>query len=135
MPVSLRYLIERSKNKKVRITWRSLTRAPVSLAKTFDAFERDNFNTLRKVPLACERLTAKEWQRWLAYLVHHGLTHHYFALLEVIPSKRFSVKRKFPRRDIRTNKYLNHPYWLWQSKSSVLRNLKKMESYAMGLRE
>jgi hypothetical protein len=128
MPVSMAYLIEKWKDKKIKVTYTSLTRKPLLLKRAFEIYAKYNLKGKFKTPLACKRVSKEEEQRWHNWLHEKGYTHFYYAIVEVRPSNKFEFKMNFPKRDIRTDKYLRK-YWLWMSYSMILRKLKKCEEF------
>ncbi|MBI2007351.1 MAG: methyltransferase [Candidatus Blackburnbacteria bacterium] len=129
MPVTMKYLIKKWKNKKIKVTFNSLTSDPVSLEKHFKIYDKYNLEQAKfKTPLFCKPVTKKEYQKWRSWLKERGYTHFYYAFVEVSPSNKFKFKMNFPKKDIRTDRYLTR-YWLWMSYPTILKSLKKCENF------
>ena len=128
MPASMDYLKRKWKNNKIKIIFNSLTSSPVSLEKSFEIYARYNLKQPQfKTPLSCTPITKKEEQEWHKWLNERGYTHFYYALVEAQSSNKFEFKISFPKKDIRTDRYLTK-YWLWMSYPTILKQLKKCES-------
>lgn len=128
MPVSIEYLKRRWKNKNVRVIFNSLTSDPVSLEKSFEIYAKYNLEQPKfKTPLSCNPVKKKEEQKWHTWLKVRGYTHVYYAFVEVRPSNKFGFKMNFPKKDIRTDRYLTR-YWLWMSYPTILKKLGMCES-------
>jgi len=128
-PVSIKYLKEKWKKKKIKITYNSLTSSPVSLEKSFQIYAKYNLNNPEfRTPLSHKPVTKKEEERWHKWLRNNGQTHFYYANLEVKPAKNFRLKMIFPEKNIRTDRYLTR-YWLWMSYQLIVKRLKKCEKY------
>ena len=127
IPVSMEYLKRKWKNKKIKVIFNSLTNNPVLLRKSFEIFDKYNLNQPGfKTPLSCIPITKKEEQRWKNWLGERGYTHFYYAVVEVYQSSKFEFKMNFPRKDIRTDRYLTRD-WLWISYPTILKKLAKCE--------
>lgn len=127
MPVTMEYLIKKWKSKKVKVTFNSHTSDPVSLKKSFEIYAKYNLEQAKfKTPLSCKPVSRKEERKWHDWLQERGYTHFYYAFVEVRPSSKFEFKMNFPKKDIRTDRYLTR-YWLWMSYPTILKMLKKCE--------
>lgn len=128
MPVTMEYLVQKWSNKKIKVVFNSLTSDPVSLEKSFEIYAKYNLEQAKfKTPLSCKPITKKEEQRWHNWLKDRGYTHFYYAFVEVRPNNKFEFKNNFPKKDIRTDRYLTR-YWLWMSYSKILKMLEKCEA-------
>jgi len=127
MPVTMEYLIKKWKDKKIKVDFNSLSSDPVSLQKSFEIYAKYNLEQPKfKTPLSCKPVTKKEEQKWHDWLKERGYTHFYYAFVEVRPNNKFEFKMNFPKKDIRTDRYLTR-YWLWMSYPKILKMLKKCE--------
>jgi len=79
-----------------------------------------------KTPLSSSPVTKKEEQKWDNWLKERGYTHFYYAFVKVSPSNKFEFKMNFPKKDIRTDRYLTR-YWLWMGYQTILKRLAKCE--------
>lgn len=128
LPVSMEYLKRKWKDKKIKVVFNSLTSDPVSLKKSFEIYAKYNLEQPKfKTPLSCTPVTKKEEQQWQNWLKERGYTHFYYAIVEVYPSNNFKFKMNFPKKDIRTDRYLTR-YWLWMSYQTILKRLAKCEA-------
>ncbi|MEK6616398.1 MAG: methyltransferase, partial [Bacteroidota bacterium] len=127
MPASMDCLKRKWKNNKIKVIFNSLTNSPVSLEKSFEIYAKYNIEQPQfKTPLSFMPVTKKEEQKWHEWLKERGYTHFYYAHVEVHPSNKFEFKMNYPKKDIRTDRYLTR-YWLWMSYPTILKQLKKCE--------
>ncbi len=127
MPVTMEYLVKKWGGKKIKVNFNSLTSDPVSLQKSFEIYAKYNLEQPKfKTPLSCKPVSRKEELKWHDWLRERGYTHFYYAFVEVRPSSKFEFKMNFPKKDIRTDRYLTR-YWLWMSYPAILEKLKKCE--------
>jgi release factor glutamine methyltransferase len=128
-PVSMHYLMQKWRDKPVRAHFLSLTTEPLPLEKVFAVYDKYNLSSPAfRTPLSVKPVTAAEEKRWHAWLKQHGHTHCYYGIVTVEPARKFSFKLEFPKRDIRTDRYLTR-YWLWMSYPTILKKIKVAESY------
>ncbi|MFA5126896.1 MAG: HemK2/MTQ2 family protein methyltransferase [Patescibacteria group bacterium] len=128
MPVTMRYLKEKWQDKKIKVIFNSLTKDPVSLKKSFEIYDKYNLeNPKFKTPLSCKPITKEEELKWYNWLKKKDYTHFYYAFVEMKPDHKFSLKMGFPKKDIRTDRYLTR-YWLWMSYPTILNRLEKCEN-------
>lgn len=129
MPVTMEYLVKKWRDKKIKVNFNSLTSDPVSLEKSFEIYAKYNLEQAKfKTPLSCKPVTKREEQKWHDWLKERGFTHFYYAFVEARPSDKFELKMNFPKKDIRTDRYLTR-YWLWMSYPKILKMLKKCEDF------
>ncbi|MBI4163448.1 MAG: methyltransferase domain-containing protein [Candidatus Aenigmarchaeota archaeon] len=127
IPVSMEYLKRKWKDKEVKAIFNSLTLDPVSLEKSFKVYSKVNLeNPKIKTPLSVKTVTKNEEGRWHNWLKERGYTHFYYAFVQVNPSDKFEFKMNFPKKDIRTDRYLTR-YWLWMSYQTILKKLEFCE--------
>ena len=128
LPVSMEYLRRKWKDKKIKVIFNSLTSDPVSLEKSFEIYSKYNLEQPKfKTPLSFKTVTKKEEKAWHKWLNERGYTNFYYAFVEVYPSNKFEFKLNFPKKDIRTDRYLTR-YWLWMGYQTILDRLKKCET-------
>lgn len=129
LPASMIYLKSKWKNKGIRVLFTSLTSHPLLAKKVFEIYAKYNFeNPKFKTPLETSEVIISEEQAWHKWLIDKGYTHFYYALVEVKPSSKFELNINFPKKDIRTDRYLTR-YWLWMSYLLILKKLGKCETY------
>lgn len=130
LPVSMDYAKNKWGNKKVKITYKSLTSTPVNLQKSYQIFAKYNLNPKNNflTPLASKRVTIKEEAHWHKWLAKKGFTSVYYALVEVVPADKFEFDIIFPKKDLRTDRYLTQ-YWLFMSYPTILKHLQKAEQW------
>lgn len=128
MPVTMEYLVKKWKDKKIKVTFNSLTSSPASLKRSFEIYAKYNLEQAKfKTPLSYKPVTIKEEQGWHAWLREKGYSYFYYAFVEVKPSDKFKLKLNFPKKDIRTDRYLTR-FWLWMGYSTILKRLEKCEN-------
>ncbi len=129
LPVSMSYLQNKWKNKKIKVLFSSLTSTSLSLKTVFKIYAKYNLQGSKfKTPLSTKTVSILEEQAWYEWLMKNNLTHCYYGLVEVKPYSKFSFKIEFPKQDIRTDRYLTR-YWLWMSYPLILKKLKICETY------
>ena len=131
LPVSIQYLQQEWSHKKIKIIFNSLTNSPVLLKKTFQIYEKWNLqrNSL-KTPLAYKAITKNEYSYWRNWLEKNRYTHFYYAIVRVYPNNKFNLEIRFPKKDIRKDRYLTR-YWLWMSYPTLLKRLLTCQKYSI----
>ena len=69
----MEYLKKKWKDKKIKVTFNSLTSDPVSLEKLFEIYAKYNLEQAKfRTPLSCKPITKKEEQKWHSWLKERG---------------------------------------------------------------
>ncbi len=130
LPVSVKTIIDRWSKERVKVTYNSLTRVPLSLKKSFTSYAKWNMEQASfRTPLAYKEVTKREEKDWHDWLEKHKYTHFFFGIISATFENKFSLEVKFPKKDIRKDRYLTR-YWLWMSYPTLLKRLRRCEHYA-----
>lgn len=129
LPVTLEYIKNKWMKRNVRIIFKSLTSTSVSLKKSFEIYAKYNLNQPGfKTPLSCKQITSREEKGWHNWLQKREYTCFYYGIVEVYPSNKFELEIHFPKKDIRTDRYLTR-FWLWMSYATIIKKLKICEVF------
>ncbi|MFC1731741.1 HemK2/MTQ2 family protein methyltransferase [candidate division KSB1 bacterium] len=126
---SIKHMLNSFKDKPFNISVNYLTTSPISIKKSLKVFEEKCLKGDKITPISIRPITLKEEKDWVDWLDKMGYKFFHISVVIVNKSKKFNFKVKFPKKDIRDDRYLTR-YWLFLSYKKIVSLFDKCEKYS-----